>query len=67
MAVPKTIATRCRDGSVHVKTCYTKTTQVTPSLHLFFKPDIILWLCYEITGKSTLKQKKTDVRMGLLV
>ena len=23
----------------------------------FFKPDIILWLCYEVTGKSTLKQK----------
>ena len=35
MAVPKTTETRCRDGSVQA-THYTKTTQLTPSLHRFY-------------------------------
>ena len=34
MAVPKATETRFKDGSACAgKTCYTKTTQVTPSLH----------------------------------
>ena len=37
VAVPKTAQTRCRDGSACTgKTDYKGTTQVTPSLHLFY-------------------------------
>ena len=43
MAVPKTTETRCRDGMQCAgKTCYTHTTQVTPSLHLFLLQTAIL-------------------------
>ena len=34
------------------KTCYTKTTQLTPSLHLFLYLKSFCELCYKITGKS---------------
>ena len=39
--MPKTTETRCRDGSVQA-TRYTKTTQVTPSLHSFLLQTAIL-------------------------
>ena len=35
MVVTKTTETRCRDGSVQARQVI-KTTQATPSLHLFF-------------------------------
>ena len=46
MAVPKTTATRCRDGSVRAR--HVMQTQVTPSLHLFFIPDMILQAMHAI-------------------
>ena len=42
MAVPKTTETRCRGGQCTGKTGYKKTTQATPSLHLFFLLEIVL-------------------------
>ena len=64
MAVPKTTQTRYMDGSVQ------RTTQVTPSLHLFF----IFVFCtkmFPVISQQSLDtrsiQKKKDVGMGLLV
>ena len=66
MAVPKTTETRYRDGSVQARyVIQCMTTQVTPSLHYFLYLKSCCELCYEITGKSTCKQKR-DVGMGLL-
>ena len=39
-----------KDVEMAVQTCYTKTTQVTPSLHLFFIPDMILQAVHAITN-----------------
>ena len=58
MAVPKTTETRCRDGSVQARQVI-KTTQGTPSLHLFF------FLPHGIDVPTEQFQK--DVEMGLLV
>ena len=38
----KTTENRCRDGSVQARHVHTKTTNVTPSLHLFFGSKIAL-------------------------
>ena len=54
MAVPKTTKTRHMDGSVQATQ---RTTQVTPSLHLFFI-ECISKLCCEITGKFCADKKK---------
>ena len=63
MAVPKTTQTRHMDGSVQ------RTTQVTPSLHLFFLKERVSKLCCEITGNIFVQKTKIkkDVGMGLLV
>ena len=50
MAVPKTTETRCRDDSVQAR----HVIQVTPSLHLFFIPDIILQAMHAIRLLITL-------------
>ena len=63
MAVPKTTQTRYMNGSVQ------RTTQVTPSLHLFF----FFVLDKDVSSNLTAKfrymffSKKKDVGMGLLV
>ena len=50
----KTTATRCRDGCMQARH-YTRTTQVTRSLHTFLNLTSFCGLCSETTGKSTLK------------
>ena len=71
MAVPKTIETRCRDGSVRTgKTGYEKTTQTTPSLYtsIFFLPhgiDVPRISIAKLTEQFQVKE--IDVGMGLLV
>ena len=42
MAVPKTIATRCRDGSMQARYVIYKDYMSNPP-SISFKPDIILW------------------------
>ena len=54
MAVPKTTET-CRDGSVQARTSYTKTAQVTPSLHLLYMT-LFSGLCYVTTGNNIEKK-----------
>ena len=63
-AVPKTTQTRYMDGSVQATQM---TTQVTPSLHVFF-----FHFCYPFSvisqqGLDTCSIQKKDVGMGLLV
>ena len=59
MAVPKTTATRCRNGSMQAgHVIYTKITQVPPPLHPFLNPTSFCGLWYETTGQGTLKQKR---------
>ena len=57
MAVPKTIETRCRDGSVQARqVIYKKNTQAAPSLHHF----LYLKFCEfgeEITGNISVQLK----------
>ena len=66
MAVPKTTETRCRDGQCAGKTCYTKTTQLIPSLHLFFISEIILHVMLQDYWKEQfLSQKKKRCRDGV--
>ena len=68
MAVPKTTETRCRDGSVQGRHVIQKTTQLTPSLHLFFISEIILRvMLHDYWEEQFLNQKKKDVGMGLVV
>ena len=63
MAVPKTTQTRYMDGSVQ------RTTQVTPSLHLFFIFVFHTKMFPVISQQSldTRSIQKKDVGMGLLV
>ena len=65
MAVPKTTETRYMDGSVQ------RTTQVTPSLHLFFIFVFCTKMFPVISQQSldtrSIQKKKKDVGMGLLV
>ena len=57
MAVPKTTQTRHMDGSVQ------RTTQVTPSLHLFFfGKECVSKLCCEITGNIFVQKTKKKKR-----
>ena len=56
MAVPKTTQTRYMDGSVQ------RTTQVTPSLHLFFFKEHVSKLCCEITGNIFVQKTKMKKR-----
>ena len=49
MAVPKTTQTRYMDGSVQATQM---TTQVTPSLHHFFKIERVSKLCCQSTGTA---------------
>ena len=65
MAMSKTTETRCRDGSVQGR--HTKTTQLTPSLHLFFwLKNCSSQLSCSITHRMISDIKK-DVGMGLVV
>ena len=66
MAVPKTTQTRYMDGSVQATQM---TTQVTPSLHHFFKVERVSKLCCQSTGNcfGWMTKMKNDVGMGLLV
>ena len=66
MAVPKTTQTRYMDGSVQATQM---TTQVTLSLHHFFKIEHVSKLCCQSTGNSfgQITKMKNDVGMGLLV
>ena len=57
MAVPKTTQTRYVDGSVQ------RTTQVTPSLHLFFGIERVSKLCCEITGNIFVQKNKDEKKM----
>ena len=51
-----------------ILTCYTKTTQLTLSLHLFFISEIILRvMLQDYWEEQFLSQKKKDVGMGLVV
>ena len=64
MAVPKTTQTRYMDGSVQ------RTTQVTPSLHLFFfEKNVYLNFAVRLLETSLCRKqrRKKDVGMGLLV
>ena len=56
MAVPKTTQTRYMDGSVQ------RTTQVTPSLHLFFLIERVSKLSCEITGNIFVQKTKMKKR-----
>ena len=57
MAVPKTTEAKSVYGWQYAgKAGHTKTTQVTPSLHLFFS---ICWLHYEIAGSSIDGEEKS--------
>ena len=64
MAVLKTTETRCRDGSTCAgKTCYIKTTQITPSLHMFLLQTAFLNNLMACIACKIISGKK-DVGMG---
>ena len=66
MAVPKTTETRCRDGSVQ-STHYTKTTQLTPSLHLFISEIILRVMLRDYWEEQYLSpQKRTPKKDRIL-
>ena len=56
MTVPKSTQTRYMDGSVQ------RTTQVTPSLHLFFLIERVFKVCCEINGKIFVQKTKMKKR-----
>ena len=63
--MPKTTATRCRDGSVQARHTYKyKDYTSNPIPTSFFIPDMILQAMHSI---RLLRTAKKDVGMGLLV
>ena len=64
MAVPKTTETRCRDDSVQGRR-YTKTIQLTPSLHLFFISEIILRVMLQGYWEEQFLSQKKRCRDGV--